>query len=107
MHPRVVPVRTYVVVAAWLALLMVLTVSAAQFDLGAWNTPIAVTIAIAKGVLIVLYFMHVRYGSPLLRIFAAGGFLWLLILFGLTMSDVLTRGQKLVDRPAISVERFD
>jgi cytochrome c oxidase subunit IV len=92
MQPHVVPIKTYLIVAAWLALLMVVTVSAAAFDLGIWNTPIAMAIALAKAALIVLFFMHVRYGTPLLRIFAAGGFLWLLILFGLTMSDVLTRG---------------
>ncbi|MDQ1522955.1 MAG: hypothetical protein QOE47_879, partial [Pyrinomonadaceae bacterium] len=35
---------------------------------------------------------HVRYSSRLTWVVVAGGFLWLLIMVGLTMSDYLTRG---------------
>ncbi|MEX0612766.1 MAG: cytochrome C oxidase subunit IV family protein [Pirellulales bacterium] len=91
MHLHVVPKSTYFIVAGCLFALMVLTVGAAQFDLGMWNTPIAMAIALAKATLIVLFFMHVRYGDPLLQVFAAGGFLWLIILLGLTFADYLTR----------------
>jgi cytochrome c oxidase subunit 4 len=91
MHPHVVPKTVYFAVALALFVLLVVTVAAAQVDLGAWNTPIAMAIALAKAALIVLFFMHVRYGSPLLRIFAAGGFLWLVIMFILLMPDYLTR----------------
>ena len=41
--------------------------------------------------LVVLYFMHVRFTSRLTQIAAASGFAWLMILIGLTLSDVLTR----------------
>ncbi len=88
---HVVPKSTYFIVAACLGALLALTLVAAELDLGMLNTPLAVAIAMAKAVLIVLFFMHVRYGSPLLRVFAAGGFLWLVILFVLTLSDYLTR----------------
>ena len=91
MHPHVVPKSTYFIVAACLFVLLVLTVLAAQFNLGPLNTPIAMAVALAKAALIVLFFMHVRYGEPLLRIFAAGGFLWLVIMFLLMLSDYLTR----------------
>ena len=67
------------------------TVAVAKMDLGYFNTPIAMVIALAKAALIVLFFMHVRNAPPLVRIFAAGGFLWLGILFVFTFSDVLTR----------------
>jgi len=90
MH-HVVPKATYYHVSVWLAVLLALTVAAAQFDLGGWNVPLALAIAIAKATLIVLFFMHVRYGSPLLKLFAAGGFLWLLIMFAFIAADVLTR----------------
>jgi cytochrome c oxidase subunit 4 len=69
----------------------VLTVAVSRIDLGAANVPIALAIAIVKAILIVLFFMHVRYGSPLLRLFAAGGFFWLLILLGFIMADVRAR----------------
>jgi cytochrome c oxidase subunit 4 len=91
MQPHIVPKTVYFAVAGCLAVLLALTVLAAELDLGVANTPIALAIAAAKAVLIVLFFMHVRYASPLVRMFAAGGFLWVAILFGLTLSDVLTR----------------
>jgi cytochrome c oxidase subunit IV len=82
---------TYFIVSAWLALLLVLTVAAARLDLGIWNVPIALAIAFAKAILIVLFFMHVRYGSPLVRLFAAGGFFWLLIMLAFILTDVQAR----------------
>jgi cytochrome c oxidase subunit IV len=91
MQLPIVPVSAYLKVAACLGLLLVVTVGAAQFDLGRLNTPLALVIAIAKAALIVAFFMNLRYGSPLLRIFAAGGFLWLTILMILTLADILTR----------------
>jgi cytochrome c oxidase subunit 4 len=92
MHPHIVPKSVYVLVAACLAVLLLLTVLAARFDWGAANTPVALAIALAKATLIVLFFMHARYAPPLVHVFAAGGFLWVAILFVLTFSDVLTRG---------------
>ena len=91
MHHHVVAKSTYYQVAIWLAVLLAVTVVAARVDLGHWNVPIALAIAGIKAVLIVLFFMHVRYGSPLLKLFAAGGFFWLLIMFVFLASDVLTR----------------
>jgi cytochrome c oxidase subunit 4 len=91
MHHTTVPKSTYYAVFAWLAVLLVLTVVASRLDLGFWNVPLALAIAIIKAVLIVLFFMHVRYGSPLLRLFAAGGFFWLLILLAFLVADVRAR----------------
>ncbi len=48
-------------------------------------------IAAAKGVLIILFFMHVKDGPKLTRVFAAAAFVWLLILLALTMTDYLSR----------------
>ena len=36
--------------------------------------------------------MHVRWSSRLTWLVVAAGFFWLLILFGITMTDYLTRG---------------
>ena len=36
--------------------------------------------------------MHVRWSSRLTWVVAAAGFFWLLILFGITMGDYMTRG---------------
>lgn len=69
-----------------------ITVVVAYFDLGALNNIVMLTIACTKALLVVLYFMHVRWGTRLTWVVAASGFVWLLILFGFTLSDYLTRG---------------
>ena len=90
MH-HVVPKSTYFIIFAWLTALLVLTVAAAHVDLGAWNVPVALAIAMVKAMLIVLFFMHVRYGSPLVKLFAVGGFFWLLIMLAFVLTDVRMR----------------
>lgn len=91
MSERVVSRRVYYWVFAVLTVLLVLTVAVALVDLGPLNPAVAMAIAAAKAALIVLFFMHVWYGSQLTRVFAIAGFLWLAILLGLMMSDYLTR----------------
>jgi cytochrome c oxidase subunit 4 len=84
--------RIYFLVYAALIILMVLTVAAARFELGVWSEVIALTIAVIKAVLVVLYFMHLRYSSRLIWMFAAAGVIWLFILFLYTFTDYLSRG---------------
>ena len=68
------------------------TVKAAYIDLGFLNIIVALGIAVIKAILVILYFMHVRYSPNLTRLVVAGAFLWLLILLVITMSDYLSRG---------------
>jgi len=75
-----------------LIILTGVTVLVARQDFGAMNTPVALAIAGVKATLVILYFMGVRYNTPLTKVVAASGFLWLIILFGMTMGDYLTRG---------------
>lgn len=70
----------------------IVTVAVAYFDIGLLNTPVALTIAVAKATLVIIYFMGVRWNTPLTKVVVVAGFFWLLILFGLTMNDYLTRG---------------
>jgi cytochrome c oxidase subunit 4 len=95
-HPTV-SLRLYLGVFAALILLTGLTVTVAFFDLGggrlhAVNAAAAITIALAKAILVLLYFMHVRYSSRLIWIFVGAGGFWLLILFAFTLADFLSRG---------------
>lgn len=92
MTGHVVPHRTYYAVFGSLLALLALTVAAAEINLGALNVVVAMTISVAKALLIVLFFMHVWYGRSLIRLFAVAGFVWLAVLISLTMSDYLTRG---------------
>jgi cytochrome c oxidase subunit 4 len=94
MSEHIVSKKVYFVIFGALMALTALTVVAANFDLGSEkiNTAVALIIAVTKAMLVVLYFMHVRYSSRLTWVVVAGGFLWLFIMVGLTMSDYLSRG---------------
>ena len=92
MNGHIVSPKVYVGVFAILISLTVLTTVAAYIDLGIFNTPIAVSIAVGKMLLVVLFFMHVRYSSQMVKVVAGTGVMWLIILFALTLSDYLTRG---------------
>ncbi|MCP4205020.1 MAG: hypothetical protein GY769_24190 [bacterium] len=69
-----------------------LTVATAFADLGAFNDVVALTIAVVKTTLVVLFFMHVRNSAPMTKLSIIAGFLWLAILIGLTLSDYFSRG---------------
>jgi cytochrome c oxidase subunit 4 len=88
---HVVPTRVYHIVFFALMILLIVTLAAAAIDLGPLNVMIAVTIAVIKASLVVLYFMHVRYSTQLVQFFAGATFFWLAILFVLTLSDYFTR----------------
>ena len=85
-------VRLYVAVFAALVVLTLVTVGVSYVDLGPASVVVALTIAFTKALLVVLFFMHLRESSGLIWVVAGGGFFWLAILIGLTMSDVMTRG---------------
>ena len=88
----VVSIRTYALVFLTLLVFTVLTTAIAFVDLGGgWNNVAALTIAVAKAVLVILYFMHVRYSDKLTWVFLGAGFFWLLIMLGGIMEDVRTR----------------
>jgi cytochrome c oxidase subunit 4 len=89
--PHIVPIRTYFVIFGLLMLGTYLTVQAAFLDLGAFNTPIALAIAITKATVVVLYFMHVKYSPRLTKIVVMGSVLWLAILLVMTLGDYATR----------------
>jgi cytochrome c oxidase subunit IV len=60
-------------------------------DLGKWNPVIALTIAVIKAVLVILFFMHVYYSNKLTKLTVAAGFFWLLIMITMSLSDYTTR----------------
>ena len=92
MSGHIVPLRIYFAVFAALMLFTALTVWAAFQDFGTMNTVVALAIAAVKATLVILYFMHVRYSSGLVRISASIGFVFLMILLGFTIADVASRG---------------
>jgi cytochrome c oxidase subunit IV len=79
--------------SVWLALLVLLfaTWAAAEINLGIFNNVLALGIAFSKMALVLLFFMHVKYEKRLTWVFVAAGFIWLLIMFGYTLGDYLSR----------------
>ncbi len=76
-----------------LMVLTILTVVVAKINLGhPFNDIVALTIAVSKALLVVLFFMHVRYSPRLTWVVVVAGFFWLGILIVLTLSDYMTRG---------------
>jgi cytochrome c oxidase subunit IV len=84
-------IGVYVAVFAALLVGTAGTVAAAFVDLGLFNNVVMLGIAITKATLVVLFFMGVRHNTPLTKTVVIAGFCWLFILFGLGMSDYLTR----------------
>jgi len=104
MSGHVVPVKTYLGIFVALLALTALTTGAAfvdfdrlhtgihLLDIIPLNTVVALAIAVAKMLLVILFFMHVKYSRGLTKIVVAAGFLFLAILVSLTLADELTRG---------------
>jgi cytochrome c oxidase subunit 4 len=91
MAGHISPKSTYYTIFGSLMVLTAITVVAAFINLGALNFPVAISIAILKATLVILFFMHVKYSSRLTKLVCGGAFFFLLILFGLTMTDYGSR----------------
>ena len=92
MSEHIVQPRVYIVIFLALMLGTGLTVFAAFHDFpGPLNAVVALTIAVIKATLVVLYFMHVRYSSRLIWLVIGSALFWLAIMFALTISDYWTR----------------
>ncbi len=102
MMRHIVPPKIYIAIFAALVILTLATTRVAFVDLGPLNPVIALSIAVCKGSLVVLYFMQARYSARLTWVFIGAGVLWLAILIAFTLSDVLTRGWLPIPAPWIS-----
>jgi cytochrome c oxidase subunit IV len=88
---HIVPTRVYYLIFTALMVGTAITVGVAFVDLGPFNAIVALTIAVLKATLVVLFFMHVRYSTKLTWAVVLGSVFWLGILLALTFSDYLTR----------------
>ncbi len=77
----------------YIALLIgtLLTVLAADVDMGIFNPVVALAIACTKAVIVILFFMHVKYQSNLIKLTVASGFFTFLVLITMTLSDYISR----------------
>jgi cytochrome c oxidase subunit 4 len=89
-HHVISPV-TYGFVYGALLLGTLLTVLAADANFGIMNPVIALGIACTKAVVVILWFMHVKYQSNLIKMTVACGFFTFLVLVVMTLLDYISR----------------
>lgn len=87
----VVPFSLYVIVWVALLLLTVATVAVSYVDMKHVTVLTAMLIATCKGMLVLLYFMHIRFEKPLYAAMILAAFGTYAIFIGLTFADYLYR----------------
>jgi cytochrome c oxidase subunit 4 len=88
---HIVQPKTYAVILLALFLLTGITVSVAFVNIGPFNDLVAMSVACTKTLLVVLFFMHLRYSSKLTQLVAGAAFLWFAIMIVLLLSDFWSR----------------
>jgi caa(3)-type oxidase subunit IV len=89
---HVLPLKTYLMVAAALFILTGVTVGVSFIHLGGWNAIAALGIASIKAMLVAFVFMHLWYDRKIYLIIFTASIIFLAIFLSLTMFDVLRRG---------------
>jgi cytochrome c oxidase subunit 4 len=89
-HHLVTPLQ-YLYVYIALICGTILTVLAAKVELGVFNPIVALAIACTKAVIVILFFMHVKYQSKLVKMTVAAGFFTFLVLITMTLTDYISR----------------
>lgn len=89
-HHIITPV-TYGIVYATLLVFTGITVLAAFKNLGILNPVVALAIACTKAVIVILFFMHVKYQSKLVKLTVMAGFFTFLVLITMTLTDYISR----------------
>lgn len=89
-HHLVTPLQ-YSLVFGTLLVGTAITVGAAYVELGVLNPIVALGIASFKAVIVILFFMHVKYQSRLVKMTVAAGFFTFLVLITMTLTDYISR----------------
>ena len=89
-HHIVTPLQ-YCYVFGTLLLFTGITVAAAYVEFGVFNPIVALAIASFKAVVVILFFMHVKYQSNLIKITVGAGFFTFLALVTMTLLDYISR----------------
>jgi cytochrome c oxidase subunit 4 len=89
-HHIVTPFQ-YMLVFGTLLVFTGITVGAAFVDLGVLNPIVALGIACFKAVVVILFFMHVKYQSRLVKMTVGAGFFTFIVLITMTLTDYMSR----------------
>ncbi|HEX3473085.1 MAG TPA: cytochrome C oxidase subunit IV family protein [Silvibacterium sp.] len=88
---HIVGPKVYGIIFGSLMVFTGLTVAASYANFGVFNAVVALAIACIKAVLVILFFMHVKYSSRLTKLTVAAGFFTFLVLITMTMTDYISR----------------
>ncbi|HWT64485.1 MAG TPA: cytochrome C oxidase subunit IV family protein [Terracidiphilus sp.] len=88
---HIVSPKVYLVILTALLVGTAVTIWASFIDMGPLNPIIALAIACTKAVLVILFFMHVKYSTKLTKLTVGAGVFTFLILVGMTLADYFTR----------------
>lgn len=92
---------TILTLALCLFLLTAITVGVSHIDLGKFNFLIAMTVATLKASLVALFFMNLKWDHLDNRVIFSTSFLFLVIFFTLTSTDLFFRGNVYVKGPLV------
>ena len=81
----------YLLVFVTLLVFTGITVGAAYVDLGVFNPIVALGIASTKAVIVILFFMHVKYQSHLIKVTVGAGFFTFIVLVTMSLVDYMSR----------------
>ena len=88
---HVVSPMIYLAVFITLLIFTGLTVAASFIEMGVFNPIVALAIGCIKAVIVVLFFMHVKYSSKLTKLTVFSGLFTFLVLIGMTLADYFSR----------------
>jgi cytochrome c oxidase subunit 4 len=89
-HHIVSPLQ-YCMVYGALLIGTAITVGAAYIPMGPLNPVVALGIACTKAVIVILFFMHVKYQSKLIKMTVGAGFFTFIVLITMTLTDYMSR----------------
>lgn len=84
---------TLQLVGVWVVVIALLGLSlgTSYIPMGRFDSIVCVTIGFIQALLVWTFFMRLRWSGLLVRLIAAIGVLWILLLLGLSLTDYLTR----------------
>ncbi|MCY4321388.1 MAG: cytochrome C oxidase subunit IV family protein [Bdellovibrionaceae bacterium] len=83
--------KTYSNVLIVLLVLTVVTVAVAQVDFGKVNALVAMLIATIKAILVLMYFMHLKYDEKIYWIIFGSAVFFVMLLYFFSELDIITR----------------
>jgi cytochrome c oxidase subunit 4 len=88
---HILSIKTSGTILALLLLLTATTVAVSRIDFGYFNVVVALAIATLKALLVIMFFMHLKYENKTFKIIVFICFLILAIFIGMTFFDVAYR----------------